>query len=96
MQERTFSYYCTEYSHVSNFSCRKPKSQEFIRDAVEIRLRMILPFIETWPQAMAIQAMPQNAPESLRNLSQLVDDIWFYAGDRSVDVSRGHFTFLSV
>ena len=38
-----------------------------------------------WPQAMAIKAMPQNAVDSLKNLSTLVDDIWFYAGDKSTD-----------
>jgi len=36
---------------------------------------------------MAIKAMPQNAVDSLKNLSTLVDDIWFYAGDKSTDVS---------
>ena len=67
--------------------CRKPKTREFIRDAVETRLRMIVPYIDTWPQAMAIQALPQNAVESWTNLANLVDEIWYYAGDRSVDVS---------
>ena len=47
---------------------------------------MIQPYLSTWPQAMAIQASPGNAVESLKNLSRLVDDIWFFAGDRSIDV----------
>ena len=34
-----------------------------------------------------MMALPQNASESLQNLTALVDDIWYYAGDRSVDVS---------
>ena len=75
------------YIHLLLNCCRKPKAQEFIRDAVETRLRMIVPYIDTWPQAMAIQALPQNAVESWTNLANLVDEIWYYAGDRSVDVS---------
>ena len=29
---------------------RKKKTAEFLRDAVETRLRMHIPYIETWPQ----------------------------------------------
>ncbi|XP_076470066.1 ubiquinone biosynthesis protein COQ9, mitochondrial-like isoform X2 [Babylonia areolata] len=63
----------------------KPRTREFIRDALETRLRMIVPYLDTWPQAMAIQALPQNALQSWTNLRNLVDDVWYYAGDRSVD-----------
>ncbi|XP_005089814.1 ubiquinone biosynthesis protein COQ9, mitochondrial isoform X2 [Aplysia californica] len=63
----------------------KPKTKPFIRDAVETRLRMIAPYMDQWPQAMAIQTLPQNAAESWTNLLNLVDEIWFHAGDRSVD-----------
>ncbi|ESO90333.1 hypothetical protein LOTGIDRAFT_123544, partial [Lottia gigantea] len=63
----------------------KIKTRPFIRDAVETRLRMILPYKEKWPQAMALQTLPPNAVESWENLSKLMDDIWFYAGDRSTD-----------
>lgn len=37
---------------------------------------------------MAIQTLPQNAVESWTNLANLVDEVWYYAGDRSVDVSK--------
>lgn len=67
---------------------RKPSTREFIGYALEARLRMILPYIDTWPQAMAIQTLPQNAVESWTNLANLVDEVWYYAGDRSVDVSK--------
>uniref|UniRef100_A0A8W8JB95 Ubiquinone biosynthesis protein n=1 Tax=Magallana gigas TaxID=29159 RepID=A0A8W8JB95_MAGGI len=36
---------------------------------------------------MAIQTLPQNAVQSWTNLSRVVDDIWFYTGDQSNDVS---------
>ncbi|XP_034176179.1 ubiquinone biosynthesis protein COQ9, mitochondrial isoform X3 [Osmia lignaria lignaria] len=58
-----------------------------VRDAVEIRLRMVIPYKKTWPQALALMALPPNAPKSLANLLTLVDDICYYAGDRSVDIN---------
>ncbi|XP_061628565.1 ubiquinone biosynthesis protein COQ9, mitochondrial isoform X3 [Phyllopteryx taeniolatus] len=63
------------------------KTADFLRDAVETRLRMQIPYIETWPQAMSILLLPHNIPKSLKHLSTLVDDIWYHAGDRSIDVS---------
>ncbi|KAJ8895636.1 hypothetical protein PR048_000972 [Dryococelus australis] len=57
----------------------------FIKDAVEMRLRMIIPYMDKWSQALAIQSLPPNVPESLANLLTLVDDIWYYAGDKSAD-----------
>ncbi|XP_046396980.1 ubiquinone biosynthesis protein COQ9, mitochondrial [Ischnura elegans] len=65
----------------------KRKPPKFARDAVETRLRMIIPYIKHWPQAIAIMTMPQNVPVSLANLLTLVDDICYYAGDNSVDFS---------
>lgn len=40
---------------------------------------------------MSLLLLPHNVPDSLKHLSTLVDDIWYYAGDRSTDVS-GSFT----
>ena len=53
---------------------------------------MIIPFVEQWPQAMAMTAIPANTREHFSNLLQLMDDIWYHAGDRSTDVS--HFLFI--
>ena len=32
-------------------------------------------------------ALPENIPDSLRELAKLSDEMWFLAGDRSVDFS---------
>ncbi|XP_071784702.1 ubiquinone biosynthesis protein COQ9-B, mitochondrial-like [Asterias amurensis] len=64
---------------------RRRRAVPLIRDALEARLRMIIPFIEQWPQAMALMVVPSNTKEHFSNLSQLMDDIWYHAGDRSVD-----------
>ncbi|CAF98943.1 unnamed protein product, partial [Tetraodon nigroviridis] len=63
------------------------KTADFLRDAVETRLRMYIPYIDSWPQAMSILLLPHNIPDSLKHLSNLVDDIWYYAGDRSTDMN---------
>jgi len=63
----------------------KPNTKQFIRDAIEIRLRMIVPYLDTWPKAMAIQTLPQNAPTAWSNLLNIADEIWYHAGDRSTD-----------
>ncbi|EEB18584.1 conserved hypothetical protein [Pediculus humanus corporis] len=59
--------------------------QDFIRDSIEVRLRMLIPYIQKWPQAIAIMSLPPNVPVALANLLALSDDICFYAGDKSVD-----------
>ncbi|XP_017472921.1 PREDICTED: ubiquinone biosynthesis protein COQ9, mitochondrial-like isoform X3 [Rhagoletis zephyria] len=58
---------------------------DFLVRAVRTRLEMIIPYKAQWPQALALIAMPQNAATSLAQVLTLVDDICYYAGDRSVD-----------
>lgn len=67
----------------------KPRKtpEQHVRDAVETRLRMVIPYKKSWPQAIAIMTLPPNVPTSLANLLTLVDDICYYAGDRSVDIN---------
>lgn len=60
---------------------------EFLVRAVRMRLELTLSHKSNWSQALAIMTLPQNVPNSLAQLLTLVDDICFYAGDRSVDVS---------
>lgn len=62
-------------------------SRSLVRDAIEERLRMIIPYIGRWPEALALMSQPQNVPTSLANLLTMVDDICYYAGDRSVNMS---------
>lgn len=64
---------------------KKKGTRAIIRDAVETRLRMIIPHMSNWPQAMALMALPQNVPDALRQGCTMVDDIWYFAGDRSTD-----------
>ncbi|KAM6176932.1 ubiquinone biosynthesis protein COQ9, mitochondrial [Erethizon dorsatum] len=63
----------------------KRKTDQFLKHAVETRLRMLIPYIEHWPRALSILLLPQNIPPSLSLLTSLVDDMWHYAGDQSTD-----------
>ncbi|KAG1688806.1 Ubiquinone biosynthesis protein COQ9, mitochondrial [Nymphon striatum] len=58
-----------------------------VREVLEMRLRMNTDYIEKWPQAMALMALPQNAIKSIQNLTHLVDEICYHTGDRSADMS---------
>uniref|UniRef100_A0A0A1XQ97 Ubiquinone biosynthesis protein n=1 Tax=Zeugodacus cucurbitae TaxID=28588 RepID=A0A0A1XQ97_ZEUCU len=58
---------------------------DFLVRAVRTRLEMIVPYKSQWSQALALIALPQNAATSLAQVLTLVDDICYYAGDRSVD-----------
>ncbi|XP_077607410.1 ubiquinone biosynthesis protein COQ9, mitochondrial [Crocuta crocuta] len=63
----------------------KRKTDQFLRDAVETRLRMLIPYIEHWPRALSILMLPHNIPSSLNLITSMVDDMWHYAGDQSTD-----------
>lgn len=61
--------------------------KEFVKWAIKQRLMMLEPYLQCWPQALAMMTLPQNVPKSLANMLTLVDDICFFTGDRSIDVS---------
>ncbi|XP_034389969.1 ubiquinone biosynthesis protein COQ9, mitochondrial [Cyclopterus lumpus] len=76
-----------QHNQVQLGQAEPKRTADFLRDAVETRLRMHIPYIESWPQAMSILLLPHNIPDSLKHLSTLVDDMWYYAGDRSTDMN---------
>lgn len=43
--------------------------------------------VSRWQEALAIMSLAENIPTSLRELAALSDEIWFLAGDVSVDTS---------
>ena len=64
---------------------KEMRIRDKIRTAVKIRLEMVQPYINVWPQALAVLAQPQNAPRAVSKLAKMVDDIWIAAGDTSED-----------
>ncbi|KAG2502100.1 hypothetical protein HYH03_000592 [Edaphochlamys debaryana] len=61
--------------------------EERVAVALQLRLEMLAPLIDTWPQALAVASRPSNAAHSLRLLYGLVDDVWAALGDDSTDAS---------
>ena len=62
------------------------KVHEVIRLACLARLKLMQPYIHTWPEAVKVLAHPTNILQSSTNLFHLVDEIWYLAGDKSLDV----------
>lgn len=63
------------------------RMQQKMFTAVKMRLEMNIPHIDAWPQALGVLAQPHNAPHALTLLTNLVDDIWYALGDKSVDMN---------
>uniref|UniRef100_A0A8C3L2V3 Ubiquinone biosynthesis protein n=1 Tax=Chrysolophus pictus TaxID=9089 RepID=A0A8C3L2V3_CHRPC len=76
-----------EQKRVQLGEAEKKPTDQFLRDAVEARLRMVIPYIEKWPQAVSILLLPHNIPSSLNLLTSMIDDIWHHAGDQSTDIN---------
>ncbi|KAF2650939.1 ubiquinone biosynthesis protein COQ9 [Lophiostoma macrostomum CBS 122681] len=58
-----------------------------VRTLILARLRANESIIHRWQEALAIMAQPTYVPASLAELARLADEIWFLAGDTSVDTS---------
>jgi ubiquinone biosynthesis protein COQ9 len=60
---------------------------ERIAAAVAARLEILAPAREAVRRALAVLALPLNAPLGLRLLYETVDGIWYAAGDTATDLS---------
>lgn len=58
-----------------------------VRSAILIRLAQNAPHREAIRRALAILALPRQAPRAVRITARTVDAIWHSAGDRSADFS---------
>ncbi|KAG5983889.1 hypothetical protein E4U55_006874 [Claviceps digitariae] len=58
-----------------------------IADIMWARLLANEDIIHKWQEALAIMAQPSYIPVTMRELALLSDDIWYLAGDKSVDFS---------
>ncbi|CAK0746843.1 hypothetical protein CVIRNUC_001722 [Coccomyxa viridis] len=61
------------------------RTPQRVRLALQARLEMLIPVMDTWPQALAIQASPAHMGTMLKQRAQLVDDIWHACGDTATD-----------
>ena len=63
----------------------KIRPSVFLRKHVENRLRMNIPYLGQWAKALALMSSPENVPKSMNYGLNLVDIMWFHAGDKSID-----------
>lgn len=63
----------------------KMRTRDKVAYAVRARLELLAPHREAMRQLVLWYALPQHAPEALRNLGKLTDIIWQAAGDTSTD-----------
>jgi ubiquinone biosynthesis protein COQ9 len=45
------------------------------------------PYIDKWPQAMALGLQPKNLTTTLQQISSISDEIWKLSGDQSTDIN---------
>lgn len=61
------------------------KVRERVAVAIQTRLQLLTPTREAARKTSAYLALPQNLPEASRLMYATVNEIWYYAGDRSTD-----------
>jgi ubiquinone biosynthesis protein COQ9 len=66
------------------------KVREKIARAIRLRLEPLAAQRESVRRALAVLALPQGVPVSLRTLWATVDAVWYAAGDRATDYN--HYT----
>jgi ubiquinone biosynthesis protein COQ9 len=57
-----------------------------VKVGLKARLGMVAPLREAWTRGLREIAHPEEAPRAARTLAEMVDEIWWHAGDRSTDV----------
>lgn len=92
-EERLVSYFvrkCNDELRVKllerDNELRNMRVRDRIKLAVRLRLEMVAPFMDTWPQALAILARPKNVGLAATLLSDISDTIWHGIGDTSTDL----------
>lgn len=59
---------------------------KLVREALLYRLQLTQPYIQHWPEAMAVMTFnPTYAVQAIENLLRLCDEIWYQLGDKSID-----------
>mmetsp|Transcript_6257 Transcript_6257/g.7609 ORF Transcript_6257/g.7609 Transcript_6257/m.7609 type:complete len:369 (+) Transcript_6257:109-1215(+) len=59
--------------------------KDLVVEAIFYRLEHTIPYIRSWPQAMALGLHPGNITTTVQRLAAIPDLICFYAGDKSYD-----------
>ncbi|CAF1176705.1 unnamed protein product [Rotaria sordida] len=63
------------------------KGSRLLVEGLKYRLGLVVPYANTWNQALAQGALPQNAMRSWKNLLDLSSEAWHGIGDTSTDMN---------
>lgn len=66
---------------------RSLSTPEFLKYAIKSRLELQLMYYDHWAEALALIMNPNVAPLASRQFAHLVDDILFFAGDKSTNLN---------
>lgn len=58
-----------------------------LRMLILARLQANVPVAHKYPEALALMSLASNIPPSLAELGRLADEMWYLAGDQSLDTS---------
>ncbi|CAF3502685.1 unnamed protein product [Rotaria sp. Silwood1] len=63
------------------------RGSRLLIEGLKYRLGLVIPYANTWNQALAQGALPQNAMRSWKNLLDLSSEAWHSIGDTSTDTN---------
>ncbi|PWV14502.1 putative COQ9 [Trypanosoma cruzi] len=56
-----------------------PGVKNVVEEAISTKIKALQPYVEYWPEAVALELKPANVPFAVKNLSEFVDNICYYA-----------------
>ncbi|GIX70861.1 ubiquinone biosynthesis protein COQ9, mitochondrial [Caerostris darwini] len=93
-----FNFLCNEKLEIylkRHYCSKKIDIETYMEDALTSRLKMVIPYVSKWPEAMALMVTPLQLSTDFKNLLDLVDMIWYQSGDKSLDLTwYNTFEFL--
>ena len=57
-----------------------------IHKGIKTRLTYVVPYLDKWPSAMFLGLDPANISSTVLQIHKISDEIWYQAGDKSLDV----------
>ncbi|EKF27844.1 hypothetical protein MOQ_008419 [Trypanosoma cruzi marinkellei] len=56
-----------------------PGVKNVVEEAILTKIEALVPYSEHWPEAVALELKPTNVPFAVKNLTEFVDNICYYA-----------------
>eukprot|EP00003_Mantamonas_plastica_P030343 TRINITY_DN7489_c0_g1_i1.p1 TRINITY_DN7489_c0_g1~~TRINITY_DN7489_c0_g1_i1.p1 ORF type:complete len:263 (+),score=64.46 TRINITY_DN7489_c0_g1_i1:113-790(+) len=64
------------------------RTKDRVTHAINTRLQQLHPYLDVWPQGLALLAVPQNLTSfTLQQYARMIDEMWYQCGDRTTDMN---------